>query len=148
MPPRVVNPAPDAHTPVGRPPFLPPHPVVRPAGSAATVRCCFGAVPCGKEFRTTASAIKRHLKKYHFGGDECWQDKARAQCAWLCGTEECSLEMDCGSLGSHIASVHLRSTRRMCRYCMRSFSRSDSLARHLPKCRARRSDGDVEIRAM
>lgn len=77
----------------------------------------------------TAAGIKRHLRQYHSSDAvEKWRGE-RGLCKW-CNGGECGRELDLASLGKHIASVHLKSTAKICDRCQNIIGRPDSLKRH------------------
>ncbi|KAI0926663.1 hypothetical protein AcV5_010509 [Taiwanofungus camphoratus] len=96
------------------------------------VRCCWG-IFCNFPLQDVSpSGITRHLRQFHFDdGNNAWQSRKRGVCQWWEQDKPCNQEMFFASYGTHIASVHLRSTSQQCPYCRCVFSRLDSLLRHL-----------------
>lgn len=82
----------------------------------------------------SVSAIGNHLKMRHFGGK--WDTRELVRCLW----NGCSSQtlLQCASLGKHIGSRHVLSTKSYCNDCKKSYSRKDSFYRHFETCSGRR----------
>ncbi|EED82633.1 predicted protein [Postia placenta Mad-698-R] len=120
--------------------FLTPDPPSFPAASTANImqgNMCSWNGTCGHNISILPPGpglIMQHLRERHSEnlplatGD-------RRDCRWcmadgsLCGKQIISRDF-----GKHIATVHLKSSAKICARCSRIFSRGDSLRRHLKKC--------------
>ncbi|TFY54210.1 hypothetical protein EVJ58_g8991 [Rhodofomes roseus] len=89
---------------------------------------------------TTPSGVKRHLyDHHHLSRAECARG-ARGFCRWEFDGGVCGRPLDMNSYAKHVASVHLKSTARICDDCHSVIGRADSLTRHQrDHCTARRS---------
>ncbi|KZT63837.1 hypothetical protein DAEQUDRAFT_815410 [Daedalea quercina L-15889] len=113
----------------GNAPDTRPSPSRQPRSSSQTP-CCWGGF-CGTSLDTLPiAAISHHLKEAHIDR-HAWDGRARVVCQWTSGGTPCGMEMYYDNIGKHIAAVHLGSTALSCPYCDKSFSRGDSLCRHV-----------------
>lgn len=98
--------------------------------SSSRTPCCWGGF-CGTKLDTLPiAAISHHLKEAHIDRN-AWDGRARVVCQWSSGGSPCGMEMYYDNIGKHIAAVHLGSTALTCPYCDKTFSRGDSLCRHV-----------------
>ncbi|KZT66132.1 hypothetical protein DAEQUDRAFT_481930 [Daedalea quercina L-15889] len=101
-----------------------------PSRRSRNTPCCWGGF-CGTSLDTLPNAaISHHLKDVHMNRDT-WDGRARIVCQWTSGGSPCGMEMYYDNIGKHIAAVHLGSTALSCPYCDKTFSRGDSLSRHV-----------------
>ncbi|KZT70515.1 hypothetical protein DAEQUDRAFT_689247 [Daedalea quercina L-15889] len=79
---------------------------------------------------TGPAGVKRHLKDiHHINRGDCLRG-VRGACRWEIEGGVCGRVMDLSSYGKHIASVHLKSTAKLCEDCGSVMGRADSLTRH------------------
>lgn len=105
-------------------------PSSRQPRSSSRTPCCWGGF-CGTKLDTLPiAAISHHLKEAHIDRN-AWDGRARVVCQWSSGGSPCGMEMYYDNIGKHIAAVHLGSTALSCPYCDKTFSRGDSLCRHV-----------------
>lgn len=92
---------------------------------------CLWSPRCNERIPSSSvAAISKHLKEKHYHG--AWRANNTVECRW----DDCSWSklLQLASLGKHIASRHVMSTRVACPDCGVYLSRSDSLLRHADKC--------------
>lgn len=88
---------------------------------------------------TTPPGVKRHLYAHHnLSRVDCTRG-GRGYCRWQVNDGICGRPLDMKSYAKHIASVHLKSTAKICEDCHTIIGRADSLTRHQrDHCSARR----------
>lgn len=91
--------------------------------------CLWSAGCCGIGLDDiSAGGLWRHFRDVHSFFDK----HGRVYCQW--GVDGgCGLEMNCGSLGNHISTVHMKTTGQVCPRCGRRFTRGDALGRHIKR---------------
>ena len=96
------------------------------------LRCQWGLPVCGEILRDgTTPTVRAHLRERHgIGlGLARHSGKQRIQCLWGGKCTRTDTILSAG-MGKHVATCHLKSTRRSCEFCGQVFCRPDSLARH------------------
>ncbi|KZT64045.1 hypothetical protein DAEQUDRAFT_68102 [Daedalea quercina L-15889] len=115
--------------------FAPVTPVARsPLG---TIVCRIGNC-CRFMYPEKISEVKQHIYQFHQDLFNRRNSEGKVLCPWICehrGTQgTCNTALTIDGLAKHIATVHLQSTRKPCRYgCGASLSRGDAELRHIKR---------------
>ncbi|KAH7888301.1 hypothetical protein F5I97DRAFT_1827785 [Phlebopus sp. FC_14] len=105
----------------------PPLVLSPPTSSLAQYPCCWSDDPrCSGWVQGSNREMSEHLRSCH---DFVGHEKDVVPCNW----DGCGARMQRMNLARHIVSTHLR-VRVRCRWCGRSFTRSDVTSRHEKEC--------------